>query len=61
MVVVKGEEIVKIGHSKTSQTFLPSVVDPREGSEAKGLIFCDCPGFEDNRGAEINIANAVIS
>eukprot|EP00968_Pinguiococcus_pyrenoidosus_P028235 scaffold7700_cov344-Pinguiococcus_pyrenoidosus.AAC.1 len=22
------------------------------------LVFCDCPGFLDNRGAEINIANA---
>lgn len=46
------EEIMRIGHTNKSATFVPDVVD--------GVItFCDCPGFLDNRGAEINISNAV--
>jgi hypothetical protein len=27
--------------------------------EKTDTVYCDCPGFLDNRGAEINIANAV--
>ena len=36
-------------------TFIPGVAT----SEALGVTFMDCPGFLDNRGAVINIANAV--
>lgn len=47
------KELAKIGHSNQSMTFVPEVFqdDP--------LVYCDCPGFLDNRGSEINIANAV--
>ena len=49
------DEVMAIGHTKKSKTFMPEVAtDKREG-----LTYCDCPGFLDNRGAEINIANAV--
>ena len=48
------EEIMPIGHSKRSTTFMPQIE-----SGPKGVIYCDCPGFLDNRGKEINIANAV--
>ena len=61
VMVVKGtadggpkNEIMKIGHSKKSQTFVPEI------ATVDGLTFIDAPGFLDNnRGAEINIANAV--
>jgi len=49
----KLSEQAKIGHTKESTTFLPQAV---VGTD---FIYCDCPGFLDNRGAEINIANAV--
>ena len=49
------KEVMKIGHSNQSQTFTPDV----EHDNATGFTFCDCPGFLDNRGPEINIANAV--
>jgi hypothetical protein len=49
----KPKEVMKIGHSKTSQTFMPQI------ETMDGETYCDCPGFLDNRGAEINIANAV--
>ena len=42
-----------IGHSKKSATFVPGV------GQGEEFVFLDCPGFLDNRGPEINIANAV--
>merc|ERR1712185_838424 len=48
------QEVMKIGHLNKSATFLPAV----HHDEGSGLTLCDCPGFLDNRGAEINIANA---
>jgi energy-coupling factor transporter ATP-binding protein EcfA2 len=50
-------EIMHIGHhGRQSQTFMPQIVqDPNNPNNA----YCDCPGFLDNRGAEINIANAI--
>lgn len=50
----KSDEIFPIGHSKQSMTFIPQIAISEEG-----LTLCDCPGFLDNRGFEINIANAV--
>jgi hypothetical protein len=47
-------EMMSIGHGKTSKTFLPDI----HRDEALGFTYCDCPGFLDTRGAEINIANA---
>ena len=46
--------VMQIGFSSTSQTFVPDAVQ----SPDLGLVV-DCPGFFDNRGPEINIANAV--
>jgi hypothetical protein len=49
-------EVMPIGHGDTSYTFMPKIVsDPDNNDQA----YCDCPGFTDNRGAEINIANAI--
>ena len=47
-------ERTTIGHENVSSTFLPDIVTA-DGD----LRFFDCPGFLDNRGSEINIANAV--
>jgi hypothetical protein len=51
------KEVMPIGHhGRQSQTFLPTIVPtPDEPNNA----YCDCPGFADTRGAEINIANAI--
>ncbi|MBS4167416.1 GTPase [Parachlamydia sp. AcF125] len=61
MVVVKPfaegggcDEIMPIGHTKESKTFMPQLAETENG-----MSLCDCPGFLDNRGHEINIANAV--
>jgi hypothetical protein len=49
-------EVVSIGHGEIAHTLLPTLVlDPDNESRA----YCDCPGFDDGRGTEINIANAV--
>src|SRR3569623_1532697 len=49
-------EIMPIGHGHGSKTFLPQIAsDPNHTHRA----YCDCPGFSDNRGPEINIANAI--
>ena len=48
------DEIMPIGHTKKSKTFMPHIA-----TTAQRTTYCDCPGFLDNRGAEINIANAV--
>ena len=50
-------EVMPIGHhGSRSQTFLPQVVQAPNDPET---AYCDCPGFGDTRGAEINIANAI--
>lgn len=49
------QEIMRIGHSNKSTTFMPEIAS----SEKERVTFCDCPGFLDNRGIEINVANAV--
>jgi len=49
-------EVMPIGHGSQSHTFMPQIAsDPNNENKA----YCDCPGFGDNRGAEINIANAI--
>jgi GTPase SAR1 family protein len=50
------EEVMRIGHTKKSMTFMPDIIQDRKISQ---IAYCDCPGFLDSRGAEINIANAV--
>ena len=47
------DEVAPIGHEATSKTFMPQIV------AVDDQVYCDCPGFSDNRGVEINIANAV--
>ncbi len=49
-------EVMPISHEETSKTFIPQVEASRTDPS---IAYCDCPGFLDNRGAEINIANAV--
>ena len=51
-------ELMKIGHTNTSETFAPQVEDAA-ASLGAGFAYADCPGFLDNRGFEINVANAV--
>lgn len=45
--------IAHSSHARLSKTFIPAVLKSNE------MIFCDCPGFMDNRGSEINISNIV--
>ena len=50
------DEVMSIGHGGQSRTFMPQIAqDPDNPDNA----YCDCPGFSDNRGAEINIANVI--
>lgn len=47
------EEQADIGHDNSkSETFIPGII-PILGGE----VFCDCPGFFDTRGVEINVPN----
>jgi len=48
------KEVMSIGHSKTSHSFVPELAE----AENMKAVVVDCPGFLDNRGAEISIANA---
>jgi hypothetical protein len=50
----KMDEVTPIGHTSVSKTFMPEIFQCPDS-----LMFCDCPGFLDSRGAEINIGNAV--
>ena len=47
-----------MGHTNASATFVPQVEDATS-SVGGGHAFADCPGFLDNRGFEINVANIV--
>lgn len=50
---IKELKSIAIGHGKESQTFMPIIASD------ENLTYCDCPGFFDSRGAEVNIANLV--
>lgn len=62
MMVVREDspvaELMRIGHTNNSETFSPQVEDAA-ASLGAGFAYADCPGFLDNRGFEINVANAV--
>ena len=45
-------EIMAIGHSKASMTFIPGI------QRDSNFVYVDCPGFLDNRGSSVNVANA---
>jgi hypothetical protein len=48
--------VASIGHGDDSHTFMPQIIqDPNRATR----VYIDCPGFSDNRGPEINIANAI--
>jgi len=49
-------EIMPIGHEETSKTFMPQMATDPDNTT---WVYCDCPGFADNRGPEINISNAL--
>ena len=51
-------ELMRIGHDNMSMTFRPDVKSAASDF-AGDFVYMDCPGFLDNRGAEINIANAI--
>ena len=48
------KEVMSIGHRKTSHSFVPELEEAKD----MNAVVVDCPGFLDNRGAEISIANA---
>ena len=49
-------EVASIGHGMISHTLMPQIIqDPHKNTR----VYVDCPGFSDNRGVEINIANAI--
>ena len=48
------KEVMPIGHTKTSYSFVPELAEAKD----MNAIVVDCPGFRDNRGPEISIANA---
>jgi energy-coupling factor transporter ATP-binding protein EcfA2 len=52
----KRSEIIPIGHGMISKTFLPTFCTDQDETWRQ---YCDCPGFGDSRGSEVNIANAV--
>lgn len=45
---------IKIGHSKTSETLIPN----NAKDSVNGIVYWDCPGFDDSRGPAIDIANS---
>ncbi|MHA7877885.1 MAG: hypothetical protein ACX93T_03105 [Bacteroidota bacterium] len=49
-------EVTPIGHGRVSHTFSPQITQDTNNDTH---VYVDCPGFSDNRGAEINIANAI--
>ena len=51
----KMAEVTPIGHGSNSSTVFVNVIKASQ----RGEFFCDCPGFNDTRGLEINIGNAI--
>jgi hypothetical protein len=47
------KEITQVGHRNQSMTFIPQLAADER------FAYLDCPGFLDNRGPEISVANAV--
>lgn len=45
-------QITKIGHGMTSETFIP------KRCSFNNMVFWDCPGFEDTNGPDMDITNA---
>lgn len=52
-------ELMRIGHSNQSQTFVPQIEPAAAIFGDSSAAFADCPGFIDSRGFEINVSNAV--
>ena len=52
-------EVAPIGHGNQSATRLPIAIEATDLTLGSGCAIIDCPGFYDNRGAELRIANAV--
>lgn len=44
-----------VGHGNKSMTFIPTI----QATPIHGLTIVDAPGFLDNRGTSINIANTI--
>ena len=45
---------INIGHDMKSETLFTRIYKSQSGQ-----IFCDTPGFNDNRGVEVDISNAI--
>lgn len=54
-VVVCDNPLAEIGHGMKSHTDRPQLYQEPGSS----LILCDCPGFFDNRGLDVEVANAI--
>ena len=54
------QALMPIGYTNVSKTFVPTLYadSTTVGGKDYSFTYCDCPGFFDNRGPEINIANA---
>jgi len=48
-------EVAEIGHGNVSSTYAPGI--SKLMHDGKALAIVDTPGFEDSRGAEINVSN----
>lgn len=56
-VIIAENSIAEIGHKfgvNSSQTFQPNIFN----DEKNGLVYCDCPGPNDNRESAVAICNA---
>ncbi|GAB4224205.1 MAG: hypothetical protein Tsb005_21020 [Gammaproteobacteria bacterium] len=63
---VRGNPIASIGHDKNSHTLFPAIYGEMDNKEnthftKHDLIFCDCPGFRDNRGPVIQTAVSMLT
>ena len=54
LTLVNGQQGPIIGNSVSSSTTVPY-----PWKDKKNVVFWDCPGFDDNKGAEQDISNAL--
>jgi len=51
------DEVTAVGHGRMSSTLFVNLIPSEYAGD--NIIFCDCPGFNENRGLELSIGNAV--
>lgn len=52
---LRKSEVAEIGHGNVSSTYAPGISKLMHDGKAMAIV--DTPGFEDSRGAEINVSN----